>query len=247
MIVSPDFPEHWKTLRLVEITGDESAPMAVLRLWAHCQHSRRSVFPEMTPAQLSTICRWGKRKPACHIALMKSGFVDKWSPKGFAAHQWNEHNSQLLQKWQAGQKGGRPPASEFPAKNGASGKTDRLPTDNRPLTGTKPDRVDRVDQRDEIDRASRLVGSVARNFKVDSENTRPDSREDWQSLTVTQKAQRLLEPSEFMLDDQRWQKRSEHHPQRLESILDKMHADISEGTVIKKRGAYAEELWKVTP
>jgi hypothetical protein len=31
MIVQPDFPEHWKTRALLEITNDESAPMAVFR------------------------------------------------------------------------------------------------------------------------------------------------------------------------------------------------------------------------
>src|SRR5690242_5543723 len=90
MIVHPDFPEHWKTRLLIAITGDESAPMAVLRLWAHCQHSRQSHFPTMTGAQLASICHWGDRKPACHTALIKAGFVDKLSPKGFAAHEWNE-------------------------------------------------------------------------------------------------------------------------------------------------------------
>jgi hypothetical protein len=108
MIVQPDFPEHWKTRGLVKLTGDESSPMCVIRLWAHCQHSRRALFPEMTPSQLASICRWGDRKPACHVAMVKAGFVDKLKPKGFAAHEWNDHNRQLLQKWEAGARGGRP-------------------------------------------------------------------------------------------------------------------------------------------
>jgi hypothetical protein len=150
MIVQPDFPEHWKTRLLVKISKDESSPLAVIRLWAHCQHSRRSEFPDMTPAQLASICHWGARKPACHVALAKAGFVDKLTPKGFAAHQWSEHNAQLLQKWQAGQKGGRPPASEKPNEMPLFEK----PTDNRPLTGTKPDRPDQIDQTrpEEIDK-----------------------------------------------------------------------------------------------
>ena len=141
MIVQPDFCEHWKTRLLVEITGDESAPMAVLRLWAHCQHSRRCQFPDMTPPQLASICRWGSRKPACHAALVKAGFVEKLTPTGFMAHQWDEHNAQLLQKWRAGEKGGRPPLAENPNKTEDSGK----PTGNRPITGTKPDQI-RSDQ-----------------------------------------------------------------------------------------------------
>jgi hypothetical protein len=141
MIVQPNFPEHWKTRRLVEIASDESAPLAVIRLWAHCQHSKRHQFSDMTPAQLASICRWGSRKPACHVALTKAGFVDRLKPKGFAAHQWNEHNAQLIQKWHAGEKGGRPPKSENTNELGQNEE----PDDNRPITGTKPDKT-RPDQ-----------------------------------------------------------------------------------------------------
>lgn len=147
MIVQPDFPEHWKTRHLIELTGDESAPLAVIRLWAHCQHSRRSEFPEMTKEQLASVCRWNDRKPPCHVALVKAGFVERLTPKGYAAHQWSEHNAQLLQKWQAGQKGGRPPTAEKANEMPDSEK----PTDNRPLTGTKPDRPDQIDQTRLID------------------------------------------------------------------------------------------------
>ena len=67
--------------------------------------------------------------------------MDKLTPKGFAAHQWNEHNAQLIQKWHAGEKGGRPPKSENANELGQNEK----PTDNRPITGTKPDKT-RPDQ-----------------------------------------------------------------------------------------------------
>jgi len=170
MIVKPDFPEHWKTRLLVKITKDESAPMALIRLWAHCQNSHRWEFPDMTPKQLDSVCHWGDRKPACHTALIKTGFVDRLSPKGFAAHGWNEHNAQMIQKWQAGAKGGRPqtenprgsekfsqnsenfqtPPEQTESKN--LDKTDEYakPTDNRPPTGTKPDRSDRPDRSDQM-------------------------------------------------------------------------------------------------
>jgi hypothetical protein len=67
--------------------------------------------------------------------------VDKLTPKGFAAHQWDEHNAQLIQKWHAGEKGGRPAKTENPNKDEQIEK----PTDNRPITGTKPDKT-RPDQ-----------------------------------------------------------------------------------------------------
>lgn len=139
MIVQPDFMEHWKTRRLVEITKDESAPLAVLRLWAFCQTSRRWEFPDMTPAQLAAICRWGNRKPVCHVALMKARFVDRLK-KGFAAHDWQQVNAQLIQKWNSGKKGGRPakPKTESePAETGRFEPEARTETDK-----TRQDGID---------------------------------------------------------------------------------------------------------
>jgi hypothetical protein len=146
MIVQPDFPEHWKTRRLVELTGDESAPMAVLRLWAHCQHSRRSTFFEMTPAQLASICRWTNKKIACHTALTKAGFVDKLNPKGFAAHEWNEYNAQLFQKWNARKIGEEKKSRE---DNQLDGSTDNRPIAADPLEKIDQTRPDQKDQRRE--------------------------------------------------------------------------------------------------
>jgi gas vesicle protein len=154
LIVHPNFLDHWKTRLLVKITRDESCVLAVLRLWSHCQNSHRNIFPDMTPAQLASICHWGKRKPSCHVALVKSGFVDRLTPKGFAAHQWDQHNRQLFQKWAAGEKGGRKrkdknandlPLSEEPV--GYRPPTDRVPDKTRPdqtrsdLDETRPDQT----------------------------------------------------------------------------------------------------------
>jgi hypothetical protein len=140
MIVKPEFSEHWKTRLLAEITKDESAPLCVIRLWAHCQTSRRWEFPDMTPETLAAICRWGKRKPACHVALVKTRFVDRLK-KGFAAHGWHEVNAQLIQKWDSGKKGGRPPK---PKTESEPAETGRLQPDTR--TETDKTRQDGLDQ-----------------------------------------------------------------------------------------------------
>lgn len=145
MIVQPDFPEHWKTRRLVAITKDESAPLAVIRLWSHCQSSKRSNFPEMTSEQLASICRWEKRKPACHVAMVKAGFVDKLSPKGYAAHQWSEYNSKLFANWENGLLGGRPPKNKNPNENDENKK----PVGSVGLTQPKP--IEKTNLIDQID------------------------------------------------------------------------------------------------
>lgn len=247
MIVQPDFPEHWKTRLLVEITKDESSPLAVIRLWAHCQHSRRSEFPEMTKEQLASVCRWNDRKPPCNVALVKAGFVEKLRPKGFAAHQWSEHNAQLLQKWAAGQKGGRPPTAEKANETGLSEK----PTDNRPLTGTKPDesrlderREDKSEYRIEPPRhknAAPVQDSLGKLLKSTAQN---QPRQDWHGMNLRQKLLFILGAKEAT--DPRWERRGTNAPEELVEILDKMNADIREGNVIRNRGAYAEELWKIS-
>lgn len=122
MIVQPDFVDHWKTRLLAEITGDKSAPLVLLRLWGYCQTSKRSYFPDMTPTQLASICHWGDRKPACHVALVKCKFVEKLSPAGFTVHQWNEYNAKLIANWENGKLGGRPSNEEIASKIRESGK-----------------------------------------------------------------------------------------------------------------------------
>jgi hypothetical protein len=135
MIVKPDFFDHWKTQLLIQTTKDKSSPLAVLRGWAYCHLSRRWQFPEMTAAQLAAVCRWGKRKPACDVALLEAGFVERCE-SGFSFHDWEQENAQLVQKWRCGQKGGRPPK-----------KTDREPDETgrfQPQTGNEPIRQDQT-------------------------------------------------------------------------------------------------------
>ncbi len=148
MIVKPDFFDHWKTRRLIELTGDESAPLCIQRFWAHCQNSKRGTFPDLTQAQLASICHWEKRTPACHTALVKCGFVEKLKPRGFIAHDWAEENRQLIQKWEAGKNGGRPKNEE---KTNESTQFEK-PTDNRPITGRELDRTDGPDRTDLIEK-----------------------------------------------------------------------------------------------
>jgi hypothetical protein len=106
----------------------------------------------MDAPTLASICHWGNTKPAAHVALVKTGFVERMKPRGFKVHEWDEHNRQLLQKWTAGEKGGRPPASEKVNVHADSQKPDA----NRPLTDREPGRnpidpirSDPIDQRRE--------------------------------------------------------------------------------------------------
>jgi len=98
----------------------------------------------MTPAQLASICHWGERKPACHVALTKCGFVEKLSPKGFTAHDWSQHNAKLLANWENGKLGGRP------AKPNEINENEK-PVGSVGITQPEPiDGQDRTDQTDSI-------------------------------------------------------------------------------------------------
>jgi hypothetical protein len=121
VIVTPDFLDHWKTRLLVDITKDESVLLCLIRLWAYCHTSRQWVFPDMTPEILAAICRWGTRTPAGHDALVQAGFVNQLN-KGYAVHDWNKVNSQLIQRWQSGAKGGRPRKSKNESKPAETGR-----------------------------------------------------------------------------------------------------------------------------
>lgn len=147
MIVNPDFFDHWKTRRLIDLTKDKSAPLDLQRLWAYCQTSKRSFFTNMSNAQLASICHWGDRKPACHTALLTCGFIEKLSPKGFVVHQWNEYNAKLIANWENGKLGGRPPTKENINETDENEK----PVGSVGVTQPEPieqNRTNRTDQRD---------------------------------------------------------------------------------------------------
>lgn len=117
MIVCPDFLDHWKTQLLFQLTGDKASPLLVLRLWAHCQQRRQSVFHNMTPEVLKAICRWEGEPDRLQKALADSGFIDIDGQR-VTVHQWAEVNAALLKSWENGKKGGRPPKTQpYPAEN----------------------------------------------------------------------------------------------------------------------------------
>ena len=125
MIVHPDFPEHWKTKMLVDLTGDPSAPLKLIKLWAYCQYQKCCEFNNLTPDKIKAICGFeGDPAKIYHILKVKCGFLDEIERDGkvfVKVHDWDVHNSQLISSWENGAKGGRP-------------KNQRKPTDNPPVT-----------------------------------------------------------------------------------------------------------------
>ena len=147
MIVRPDFPDHYKTRLLVELTGDGAAPVWVLRLWAHCQNSRTWRFRNLSPAALKAICQANSlTAERFHEIMLQTRFIEIDGDET-AVRNWDEFNASLIANWDNGRKGGRPPKSRNSGEVGSLGVSsagagvsqDVPPTDKRPSkTQTKP-------------------------------------------------------------------------------------------------------------
>ncbi len=108
MIIDPDFPDHWKTQLLVELSGDEIAVRCLLRLWSFCQTRKRWVFTEMTPAKLKSICKWPHDTEQWWNAMLECGWVKFNGDKELTVHEWEKYNHRLIHNWNVGKLGGRP-------------------------------------------------------------------------------------------------------------------------------------------
>lgn len=138
MIVEPDFFDHWKTLVLIDLLGDEKAPLYVLRLWAHCQNRKKSSFESLSPRALKALCRYSGSEETLLCSLVEAGFVTMSQCGRLDVLGWDDYNAKLISNWGNGVKGGRPKKP-----NGNPTETQGEPTDNPPGTHSEPIRVDK--------------------------------------------------------------------------------------------------------
>ena len=110
MIIETDFPDHWKTQRLISICGDK-AVMCLLRLWLHCQLRKTWHFSVHTVRKIEAICRWDGVNGMFVNTLIDVGFLD-CDNETLIVHDFEQFNSKLCRNWKNGQKGGRPKKSE---------------------------------------------------------------------------------------------------------------------------------------
>jgi hypothetical protein len=146
MIMQPGLITHPKYLLLEREVGNEALKY-LFRLFAHCQENQRGEdWGEVGPDYVEMVCEWRGERRKLFLALKRSvvpgrcGFVEI-RDKRVIIHDWNEHNKQLIQRWNANPEGRR------------GKKNERQPTDNRPIqevafqtTGRGSDRrgVDRI-------------------------------------------------------------------------------------------------------
>jgi hypothetical protein len=134
MIVEPDFLDHWKTRMLVRLLGTETAPLCVIRLWAHCQQRKTDRFTGWIPDVLASVCRWDGDGKTLWDAMLQT-FIEK-DGETVIVHDWAMSNASLISAWENGKKGGRP--------------TVLKPAGNRPVIRPVSYRV--TDREDRIDR-----------------------------------------------------------------------------------------------
>ncbi len=106
MIVELDFLDHWKTRLLSRLLDTETAPLHVIRLWAHCQTRKTNRFADWNPAILSAVCRWNGDAQEFWDAMLQT--FCRSEDGCLIAHQWDEVNAGLICSWSNGAKGGRP-------------------------------------------------------------------------------------------------------------------------------------------
>jgi hypothetical protein len=102
MIIHPDFLRHWKTRKLIAMTGDSGSPLVLLRLWSHCQTSRKWEFPELKRDDLAAVCEWESLKlsqTSCEKALVACRWIERLQGGGYRVRSWAEHNKSLISNW----------------------------------------------------------------------------------------------------------------------------------------------------
>jgi len=150
MIVETDFLDHWKTQLLVTLTGDKTAPLMLVRLWAHCQTRKRWIFQDMSNAALKAICRWDGDENNLRGILEECKFLDK-NDGAIVVHEWDKVNAYLVKNWFNGSCGGRPKKpTDNPAEtqtvlgilSGSNVGTQGKPSDNPAITQREP--IDKI-------------------------------------------------------------------------------------------------------
>lgn len=136
MILETDFPDHWKTQKLIDVCGDK-AVMCLLRLWLHCQLRKMWRFKAYSTIKIEAICRWNGEHGLFCKTLIEVGFLDVIGDD-LVVHDFEEFNSKLCKNWQNGQKGGRPKKNSTNVENDNPTENHEEPTQKLEETQLKP-------------------------------------------------------------------------------------------------------------
>lgn len=166
MIIHPSFFTHWKVKALIELTQRPESPLWVQQLWAHCQERKTSVFSDLSPLALKSICsvtadftpeRW-------KTILTDTGFI-KESGRKLVVCNWDEYNASLISKWANG-KAVKQATTAKRSLSGHQAVTNRSPTDSQATDKPNPDSLS--------DRGGDRIGLDRIGYDRIGEDTNPD-------------------------------------------------------------------------
>lgn len=122
--------------------------MYVLRIWALCHQRKRGSLDGVPETALKEICRWPGEAAELVRILKEARFLDE-EDGVLIAHDWEEENSQLLKKWDAGRfgkKGGRPKKNPTVTNQETLGFSNNNPRVLKSETLPKPDGLDGLER-----------------------------------------------------------------------------------------------------
>lgn len=159
MIVQPDFLDHWKTRELIERTGNPAAPLAIIRLWTHCQHRMAWEFEGMDAARLSAVCHWEGNAKKFFDIMRRVGFINV-TDTGIAVHDWDRVNASLIAAWNNGRLSKGRPRKTPPENNprDTHGITHGIPMDNPRKTQSKVEKNRLEGNREDTDKRADPAG-----------------------------------------------------------------------------------------
>lgn len=172
MIIEVGFLDHWKTRALIDALGDETAPLCLIRFWAHCQSRKRSQFENLSAAAIKAICHYTGDASKLERDLIESGWLRR-DGNVVTAIGWDEYNAGLIANWENGKRGGRPPRNPPPETQSAAARnkpmgnppeTHGLPMDNPPgnrLDGIGLDGIGDEEKREDKDKEGRAPSRAA--------------------------------------------------------------------------------------
>ncbi len=140
MIVHPGFQRHFKTRKLIKLTGSEVDPLKLQLLWEYCQY-KRSERLHMSVGDLAVQCEWDGDPKEWYSALQESRWIEEEGENDqgemiFVVHEWSEHNKNWLQKVAASQA-----AAEERARRAAERSSSKAVKDTSLVSSSKSSSV----------------------------------------------------------------------------------------------------------
>jgi hypothetical protein len=170
---------------VTDALGDPTAPLCILRLWAHCQERKSDTFV-MPTRGLKAQCKFQGDAEEFEKALSDAGFIER-NGDTITVCGWAEKNASLFAAWENGHKGGRPRKEKTQTEPTENPRvTHGEPSENPNETQTKPIREEK--RREEKNSPSLRSGERTRKRVARPEDVSEQIWDDFNELRRQKKA-----------------------------------------------------------